>query len=223
MSTFIGPIHYWLFEKIRVINNREDYIFENAAAMCGETAEELREQVWQTYGKKLPDVDLGELIEHDNIHGWLQRQINIAESREAAFIKELLEVCGDAGVQLLGKAFREHGKAYGENARAQGKYELDTAPGIYKALNDYYLNGMPCDQADMVIESRSTAFIWDKGAYTQLPNWKRVGVDAKVMNGFYEMWLGAFVDGANKAFGFRSVNCESTARNVVARYEIYKK
>ena len=69
MSAFIGPIHYWLYNKIRLVNDRQEFLAEKVAAMCGETAEELREQVAQSYGQPLPDKDLSELIEHDNIHG----------------------------------------------------------------------------------------------------------------------------------------------------------
>ena len=28
MSAFIGPIHYWLYGKIRVVRQREDYLYK---------------------------------------------------------------------------------------------------------------------------------------------------------------------------------------------------
>ncbi|MDR3563699.1 MAG: hypothetical protein P4N59_20010 [Negativicutes bacterium] len=214
MSAFIGPIHYWLYGKIRLVSQREDAIYTNAAEMCGSTAEELRELVWQTYGAPLPDGDLGELLDHDNIHGWLQRQINIAESREAAFIKELLDTCGGAASDLIEKTFAGHGTETGQTAKAQGKYDAATAPGIYKALNDFYLNGMPCDQADSVITSQPDSLIWETGACLQAPNWKRVGMDEADMTSFYQTWLKAFVAGINPDFVLKA------AAN---RYEICKK
>jgi hypothetical protein len=221
MSAFIGPIHYWLYEKIRVVSQREKYIYEKAAEICSSSAEEIREQVWQTYGVPLANNELSELIDHDNIHGWLQRQINIAESREAAFIKELLNMCGSAARDLIEQAFSEHGKMYGEQAKAQGKYDVSTAPGIYKALNDYYLNGMPCDQADKVVISQSDSIIWDVGICLQESNWKRVGMDDKTMTKFYQTWLKAFVEGINAVFAFRhAVQDQATGVN---RYGIYKK
>lgn len=222
MSAFIGPIHYWLYEKIHLVSQREEYIYSKASEMCGPTAEELREQVWQTYGQPLPDADLSELIDHDNIHGWLQRQINIAESREAAFIKELLAMCGSTATELVEQAFSEHGKMTGENAKAQGKYDSNTAPDIYKALNDYYLNGMPCDQADMVVASQPDSVVWETGECLQEPNWKRVGVDPGTMMKFYQSWLNAFVGGINANYCFRQVS-DRSAGDSVNRYEIYRK
>ncbi len=204
MSAFIGPIHYWLYGKIRLVVEREDFLFDRAAAMCGPTAEELREQVRQTYGQPLPDADLGELIDHANIHGWLQRQIKIAETREAAFIGELLAACGDAADNLIAQAFADHGRLAGERARALGKYDLTAAPGIHTALNDHYLNGMPCDQADIVVAAAADRVAWKTGACLQEPNWRRAGVDTGTMTRFTRAWLAGFVAGANPAFAYRA-------------------
>ena len=220
MSAFIGPIHYWLYGKINLVSQREEYIYNKAYEICGSTAEELREQVWQTYGAPLPDADLSEIIDHDNIHGWLQRQINITESREAAFIKELMDTCGDTAEELIEQSFLEHGKMTGEKAKAQGKYDINTAPGIYEALNDYYLNGMPCDQADMVVTSQADSVVWETGTCLQEPNWKRVGVDTRTMMRFYRSWLKAFVGGVNENYCFRQVS-DQLAGDSANKYEIY--
>jgi hypothetical protein len=221
MSAFIGPIHYWLYDKIRLVSQREEYIYQKAYVRCGMAAEELREQVWQTYGEPLPEADLGDLLDHNNIHGWLQRQINVAESREAAFVKGVLETCGDGAEDMIEQAFSEHGKLAGEDAKAKDKYELTGAPGIYNALNDYYLSGMPCDQGDMVVSSEEDRIVWEAGACLQEPNWKRADVDSKVMLKFYQAWLKEFVGGANPAFLFRQV-ADKSAGDPVNRFEIYR-
>jgi hypothetical protein len=190
MSAFIGPIHYWLYGKIRLVNQRQEYLREKVSEMCGSTAEELWEQVTQSYGELLPEKDLSELIAHDNIHGWLQRQINLAESREAAFIKELTDTCGGAAQDLIGRAFVEHGKNTGEAAAASGRYDLESAAGILKALSDHYLNGMPCDAGDCVMS-------------LHLANWQRTGVNEADMRSYYEQWLKGFVQGANAKFVYK--------------------
>lgn len=189
MSDFIGPIHYWLFEKILVAERRQQYLFEKVTEMCGTTAEELRDQVRQTYGEPLPDLDLSELIVHDNIHGWLQRQINLSESREAGFIKELIDTCGVAAEELMTRSFFAHGQETGAAAAKSGHYEMSSADGVLKALNDYYLSGMPCDAGDNVIS-------------LHLTNWKRTGVDEGAMRKFYELWLKGFVEGTNSCFTY---------------------
>jgi hypothetical protein len=221
MSEFLGHIHFWLYNKIRRVIEREQMIYDQAEQTCGTAAEELRVQVRQMYGNPLADKDLGQLIDQTNIHGWLQRQINIAETREAAFVKELLDMCGEAGRNGVERAFAEHGKSCGEHAKAQGNYQADTASGIYQALQDYYLNGMPCDQADMVVENSSEKVVWEGGVCLQEGNWKRAGVSAKSMKDFYQTWLAGFVQGLNPTYSFVQTG-DMLQGNPVNRYEILK-
>lgn len=203
MSAFLGHIHYWLYHKIRLVIEREQMVYETAAEVCGETAEELQEQVWQSYGQPLPDSDLSELIENGNIHVWLQRQINVAESREAALIKELLDNCGPEAEEQIRYAFARHGERCGRHAIEQHKYETERADGIFQALNDYLLNGMPCDQADTILASSADNVVWESSICLQEPNWKRTGVSGKVMKSLYQEWTGGFVRAINPAFGYR--------------------
>ncbi|WP_371376440.1 hypothetical protein [Sporomusa aerivorans] len=219
MSAFLAPIHYWLYNKIRHVIEREQMIFEAASELCGGTAEEARAQAWQSYGEPLPDADLKEHIDQSNIHGWLQRQINIAESREAAFVQALVDNCGDAAIDVAQKAFREHGAHAARHADSQGKYDTASALGLYKAINDYYLNGMPCDQADAVLESTADRMVWESEVCLQEPNWKRAGADGKMMKKLYNEWLTAFISVLNPGFAFRQA-ADTHAGAAVNRYEI---
>lgn len=219
MSAFLAPIHFWLYNKIRHVIEREQLIYEEADNLCGGTAEEARSQAWQSYGEPLPDTDLTEHIDQGNIHGWLQRQINVAESREAAFIQALIDNCGDAAVEVAAKAFREHGARCARHAGAQGKYDTSTAPGIYKAINDYYLNGMPCDQADAVLESTADKMVWQSEVCLQEPNWQRAGADGKLMKKLYSEWLTAFVSLLNPGFAYTQTS-DVKSGETINRYEI---
>ncbi|HWR38232.1 MAG TPA: hypothetical protein VN611_01915 [Patescibacteria group bacterium] len=200
MSALLGPIHQWLFQKILLVSQREELVFTKVHDMCGETAEELREELWKTYGEPLPDADLSTLIDPGNIHGWLQRQINLAESREASFIRELYDTCGDTARDLTRDAWTEHGKQCGQQAAALNKYSLTTTSGIHQALNDFYLNGMPCDQADQVILSEANHLVWETATCLQASNWQQAAVDPRFMSELYRLWLQAFVPAASPDF-----------------------
>ncbi|MBM7867683.1 hypothetical protein GTO89_13640 [Heliobacterium gestii] len=203
MSAFLGPIHYWLYNKIRRVVEREQWVYEKAAALCSDTAEELRAQAWQTYGEPLPDVALETLIDQGNIHGWLQRQITIAETREAALIKALIETCGEGGREAVESAFREHGAACGQKAAEESVTPVNGADQVYKLLNNYLLNGMPCDQADMVTENGSDKVCWETTICLQEGNWRKAGVDEAFMKRLYQFWIGAFVEAVNPDFTYR--------------------
>lgn len=221
MSAFLAPIHYWLYNKIRNVIDREQAVFSAAENLCGAAAEEARSQAWQSYGEPLPDTDLKDHIDQSNIHGWLQRQINVAESREAAFVQALIDSCGAAAVDGVQDAFREHGIHVARHAASQGKYETATAPGLYKAMNDYFLNGMPCDQADAVIESTPDTMVWESDVCLQESNWQRAGADEKIMKRLYHEWLASFVNTLNPGFAYHQT-ADTKSGNARNRYEIVK-
>ncbi|MPM21624.1 hypothetical protein SDC9_68068 [bioreactor metagenome] len=222
MSAFLGHIHYWLYNKIRRVVERENLIYSNVEQRFGPEADEIRQQVWQTYGEPLPDVDLAELIDQSNIHGWLQRQINIAETREATLIKELLEMYGDEVKTIIEEAFDKHGAICGQHAKASNSYNAAEIGGLYKALNDYLLNGMPCDQGDMVIENTPAKLVWEGEVCLQEGNWSRAGVDAKLMKQLYQRWMTSFVESLNPGFTYRQT-ADTLAGDKVNRHEFSAK
>ncbi len=116
-----------------------------------------------TYGEPInPSIPLENIIDHGNIHGWLSNQINIASVREAAFIKDLLDTnSGDEAVNVVTAildAFAVQGQACG--VVAQDNLEEHTAPAIYNALQNFYVNGMPCDGGDQVVSESPDEFTW---------------------------------------------------------------
>jgi hypothetical protein len=221
MSQFLGHIHYWLYGKIQRVVQREQMIYGEALALCGTSAEELKEEVWQIYGEPLPERDLGELIDPANIHGWLQRQITIAETREAALISGLLEKCGPTAYDLVKNCFARHGKICGEHAKSQGKYDYIKANGIYQAVNDYLLNGMPCDQGDMMAENSPDHVVWEGAVCLQERNWSKAGVDKQAMKEFYQVWMKGFVGTLNQDFAYRQT-ADTLKGDRVNRHEIVK-
>jgi len=200
MSAFLGHIHYWLYNKIRLVTERESRLYEAVGALCGDTAEEVREQVYQSYGYPLPHKDLAELIDQTNIHGWLQRQINIAETREAATIQAFASQCGSAAVEAITQVVARQGQECGHEAADSGKYNLTGAAGLYQALNDYRLNGMPCDQNDVIVANEPNEIIWHSQENLAARNWQRAAADSTLLQALVDQWIDAFVTAANPAF-----------------------
>lgn len=221
MSAFLGYIHHWLYSKINLVAKREQLIYDKAEELCGPTAEELQAQVWQIYGAPLADAKLEDVIDHNNIHGWLQRQVTIAETREAAFIKELMDACGDTAGSIIKDAYGEHGSLCGQDAQRQGKYDAQTSNGIYQAINDYLLNGMPCDQGDVITVDEPSRIIWEGTVCLQERNWAKASIDKKFMKELYQQWFGAFVTAMNPEFTY-SQTADTLQGDAVNRHQIVK-
>ncbi len=191
MSLYLGPIHYWLYNKIRILVEREQLLWEAAARIDADAAEEGREMVWQTYGAPLPDEDLAELIDADNIHGWLQRQINLAELREAACVRGLLERLGADSQKKIKDVFAAQGRQCGLAARKEGREESDAA-AAYKAFAGKVLNGMPCDRWDRLEQENGKLTSWVNEGWIQSANWGKAGADSQFMAQCHEAWHAEF-------------------------------
>lgn len=196
MSAFLGHIHYWLYKKIQLLVERENLILEKTRRIVDDLADELHEVSVDTYGAPIDTATpLEDIIDHNNIHGWLSGQINVASVREAAFIKDMLDTnSGDDAVLVVAAildAFAVQGKACGTVAKES--LEDISAPSIYNALQNFYVNGMPCDGGDQIIEDNAHTFTWVGDHKLQSPYWRTAGVDPQFMQLAYQTWFEAFV------------------------------
>lgn len=209
MSAFLGHIHYWLYKKIQLLVERENLILEKTRRIVDDLADELHEVSVDTYGTPIDAATpLEDIIDHNNIHGWLSSQINVASVREAAFIKDMLDTnSGDDAVLVVAAildAFAVQGKACGTVAKES--LEDISAPSIYNALQNFYVNGMPCDGGDQIIEDKAHTFTWVGDHKLQSPYWRTAGVDPQFMQLAYQTWFEAFIKEVAPGFELLTTN-----------------
>lgn len=141
MSAFLGPIHFWLYNKI---GKQEE--LTKAIAAYAEGKAWIEDQ--KKYTKDLSALE--DVIDESNIHGWLQGQIHDAETRYANLISTVLK---DArSEEICGIAF-----GFGQ------KYSLKagTSPKeAYSAFEDFFVNGMPCERVNTVVSESEEELTW---------------------------------------------------------------
>ena len=134
MSLFLGKIHYWLFNKILWFENLEEEIIKFAQEN-GLDVDSIRGEIESKYGKKLENKNLEEIIDTDNIHGWLQNRIHCAEGRMAAWTSFLIE---NGKIGDLEKIYVKQAKEAADEVKSERNVE--TATEIYDCMNDYILD-----------------------------------------------------------------------------------
>ena len=218
MSAFLGPIHYWLYAKIKHVQDRTVRLAAAASESCGSLSDSCLASVYETYGEPpSAEKDLAELIDPANIHGWLARQIQLTEAREAALLKELDDCCGDCAWELAGKVFTEEGARLGEMAIQAGRYDLQTAGGLYRAFHDTFLSGMPCDGGFEEISSTDQQIVLERSGCPKPALWRQIGVSAEKMQQLYKLWLAAFINALNPAFAVSQNSCDGKQQLIIAR------
>lgn len=155
MSTSLGPVHHWLYNKIGNQEKLTALLAEHAKnnGCISDTS---------VYTKELPA--LGSVIDESNIHGWLQEQISDAETRYAGLIAEAPSAMDD----FKGLAFD-----FGRRNAADPKADTE---GIYRHFEDFFINGMPCDRVNSVTERSEDTVSWEMSRDIHAQYWS--GADA---------------------------------------------
>ena len=198
MSLFLGKIHYWLFNKVLWFEGLEGEIIKLAKDK-GIDVEKLEAEINSKYGAKTPNKNLEDMIDTSNIHGWLQEKIHSAEGRMASWTKVILENNQDYILDM-----RKVYENQGVNAANEAKENLENinAETIFNSMNDYILDGMPCDRVNEVIDSSEESIMWKRRVCVHKDIWENEGISVDVFYELREHWINAFVNTMNNNYEY---------------------
>lgn len=199
MSLFLGKIHYWLFNKILWFEKLEDKII-NLAKEEGFEVEKLGAEIQNKYGEKLPNKPLEELIDTSNIHGWLQNQIHCAERRMAAWTKLLIEA-DEKNYSKLEEIYKSQGIVAANEIKSEGTIPF-TPEELFNCINDYILDGMPCDRVNEVILKDEDKIEWVQRICVHKDIWEEVGCKVDYFYDLRNAWIKYFVNELNNDYEY---------------------
>ena len=160
MSAFLGPIHYWLYNKIQFQEKFTQVVLKEGWVSSKE--------VDNACG--LADLrPLEEIIDGGNIHGWLQDKIGVIEKRLAFLVTNSLKE-DPSRITRLEEIAYNFGK---ENPMENGI----SAGAAFKFLEDTMLNGMPCDRVNSVLETSENLVSWKQNVCIHQQHWDSVEGD----------------------------------------------
>ena len=178
MSLFLGKIHYWLFNKILWFENLEEEIIKFAQEN-GLDVDSIRGEIESKYGKKLENKNLEEIIDTDNIHGFLIENGKIGDL-EKIYVKQAKEAADEV----------------------KSERNVETATEIYDCMNDYILDGMPCDRVNEITYSGEDAVQWIRRICVHKDIWEKEDVDVNIFYRLRSMWIKEFVHELNSNFRY---------------------
>ncbi|WP_455718305.1 hypothetical protein [Anaerosporobacter sp.] len=146
MSAFLGPIHYWLYRKVEIQSN-----------LANELANHFDQDLVMTMNEKfetLPEGDLEDFIQTDNIHGWLQEKVHLVEKKLAFAVEQLVEL--NITIDEI-KAV-----AYLFGSKITDLTIETTAKEAFTFFNNTLLDGMPCDHVNMVKQEDDKQVDWNR-------------------------------------------------------------
>ncbi len=199
MSAFLGQIHFWLYNKIQVEETILEGILKQAENKGFDVVtfeKEIVEKFGEATKGKLEDV-----INQDNIHGWLQDRITSVESRLASTVTTLLNnnVLTNDEIKAV----------FVVNANeCANKVEVSVVEpaAMFNLVFDYLLAGMPCDRVNQVEEANETVVKWSTNMDIHEEYWELVGGNVENFHNCIESWIKIFVSGVNPNFEYEKIN-----------------
>lgn len=182
MSAFLAPIHYNVFNKIK---NQENIIEDLINDFSDEN---LRKEVYEKYGK-VPSGDLEDIINLENIHGWLETEFTKTEKALSFVVKELLQ---NIELDELKKWFYDRGSKFSN---------IDSPNDIFITFSTFYMDGMPCDRAISPLEFSEEKGSWQLNIDVHKKYWEDEGI---IYNELRNSWLEGLSNNNGFNFSFKN-------------------
>ncbi len=173
MSAFLGPIHYWLYGKIKIQNSIVEDILTLAKA---DYDLDYREYLDTEYGI-IENDPLEEVIDESNIHGWLQERIHRVERHLAYAVTNVLKE-DEKALDKIKEIYKNTGIKQAASSQINKE---STASQLYKsAVNDSLLDGMPCDHVNAVNSQEENSITWKRNECLHEGFWNEVDGDISI-------------------------------------------
>ena len=88
---------------------------------------------------------------------------------------------------------------------AEGK-SFEKAEELYNLMNDYILDGMPCDRVNEIIDSSEEMIKWTRRICVHKDIWNAENIDVKYFYDFRGLWIKAFISELNKDFEYIEID-----------------
>lgn len=162
MSLFLGYIHYMMYDKILFQEN----ILDNLLDLYDEDDKNnLKRDLDEEFF--IEKADLKDIIDENNIHGWLDERVKRSENRLAKAVSILLK---DFSIKDLENKFYEIGKSY----------EAGNSPReVFNFISSKFLDGMPCDHAIFIIKNEDDEFVFNIARDVHKEIWEKF-TDSKI-------------------------------------------
>lgn len=158
MSRFLSAIHYFMYNKIQYL----DWI--NRDLLEKFDLKEKREEVLR-YAGSLEEGNLEDIINLENIHGWINQNISIVELGLAKTVDLILE-----------KNNLDDIKTYFYKLGLEEGKKIEKPIQVFEKLNERFLDGMPCDRALELLKEDEDGIVWRENLEIHSKFWKDKGV-----------------------------------------------
>ena len=181
MSKFLAPIHFWVYEKIKIqeemvdavltLNARENWI------------DNLSEILDEDYGSALTGA-LEDIIDESNIHAWLQSEIDRVEKRLARALAEVINGDNSRAELLFDEIFQ---------LGCKSAIGMESLEATHKIIMDRLIDGMPCDRIIKVDEIGDDRIRWSRTVDVHSSYYSELDLDVEYYHQLRDEYINGFL------------------------------
>lgn len=186
MAEKFAEIHVWMFNKIRLQNQFSDEVLNNIADIT------QKSQIYQKTQElfPFPKGNLEEIIDHENIHQWLEKHLILTDRKMAWLINKVKDEI--YSMNQLEDQFFQLGKKHRDLI-----LPVWLKPSyVYRSITDALTEGMPCDKANQVISHNENHLIWEVSRCMHSKNWMAENADVQDFYTLRDAWIHGLLDGS---------------------------
>ena len=196
-TQLLNPTHRWLFGKIKLVEEREQAVAAAFEAAYGASVLTLHDKMQKKHGPYMADEPIEILISDDiSADDFITEAIARAETREAEFIKELIEEHGEEAEELALNVSFEYGKEYGTTAKKEYERDDPHPDYVYTVLKNYYLDGDPSKNDSKTDLTRISVgeFVERHTKCSHNLHWQAAGLDTEFACKYIRRYLEGFTN-----------------------------
>lgn len=213
MSQFLAPIHTWLFNKIKLAQDLESNIVKVHIDTFGEEVLNVQEEAIKLYGEYIQNKPLEELIDVNNIHGWLQNKIIEVESRSAYIISKYYDIYKEKSKELTTEEYKKQAI---ECANDESN-KVNSPDNVYISLNNYMLSGMPCDRATSITEKNDDYVVFEQVGCIHQKNYEKGNGNLNYLYELKDLWIKSFVENLSVKYVYNKKEKDGVTINIIRK------
>lgn len=204
MSLVLGPVHNWMYKKIKTTEAREAFIVNVLKGKYGQDADDILNTIYDKHPLSDKEASLEEILGNTPIHQGIQNLIVNVETRESVVIAAFCEKYGDDAKELVIKAAHGHGVECGKKAVVERGTSGDcTALKAFELIQSYFCDGMPCDRGAQAQSEGNVRTTWNHTECVHEQYWKDAGASFETMCDMLNSWIAGFGEGANPKIKYK--------------------
>ena len=106
-----------------------------------------------------------------------------------------------AALSKLENIYMKQGIKAGNEVKDNSE-QIDNAVDIFNKINDYILDGMPCDRVNEVIISEENIVKWRRSVCVHTNIWEKENVPVELFYNLRSLWIKSFVSTINGEFKY---------------------